>query len=237
MPAFDRLAAGVANGRFRVIRRSLLQAALSAPLALPLLAWPAAPVSAAAIDDALIPLQRDWEAITYQSLGSDRLRGFEALAAKAHQVSERYAGQAEPLVWEGIIVSSLAGEKGGLAGLGLVRRARTLFEAAIAIDGSALRGAAYNRLGELYLKAPGWPLGFGDKAKAHELLLKALAIDPTGIDANFCYGEYLMDVEQPQRAVRYLERALEAPARPGRHVADVGRREEIRALLEKARRR
>jgi len=35
--------------------------------------------------------------------------------------------------------------------------------------------------------------------------------------------------------VTYLERALQAPPRPGRQIADTGRREEIRTLLAKVR--
>jgi hypothetical protein len=53
------------------------------------------------------------------------------------------------------------------------------------------------------------------------------------VDPNFFYGEYLVETRQPEQAVAYLERALQAPARPGRHVADTGRREEVRALLAK----
>jgi len=33
--------------------------------------------------------------------------------------------------------------------------------------------------------------------------------------------------------VPYLERALQAPARPRRQIADAGRREEARALLDR----
>lgn len=36
-------------------------------------------------------------------------------------------------------------------------------------------------------------------------------------------------------AIPYLEKALKAPSRPGREVADEGRREEARALLKEAR--
>ncbi len=79
------------------------------------------------------------------------------------------------------------------------------------------------------------PLGFGDKAKAQELLRKALAVNPRGIDPNFFYGEYLVETGRPREAVAFLERALEAPARPGREIADAGRRDEARALLDRAR--
>ncbi|MGE4237182.1 tetratricopeptide repeat protein [Hydrogenophaga sp.] len=182
-------------------------------------------------------LQRDWEVIRYQTAASEREKRFEALASRAHAVSESFPGRSEPLVWEGIIVSSYAGEKGGLGALGLVKQAKALYEAAIQIDGNALDGSAYNSLGVLYYKVPGWPLGFGDKAKAAELLQKALAMNPQGIDPNFFYGEYLVETKQAEKAVAYLERAVQAPARPGRQVADTGRREEARALLEKIRSR
>ena len=181
-------------------------------------------------------LQRDWEVIRYQTPAAEREKRFEALAAKAHQVSESFPGRSEPLVWEGIVVSSLAGEKGGLGALGLVKQAKALYEQAIQIDGKALDGSAYNSLGVLYYKVPGWPLGFGDKAKARELLQKALAINPKGIDPNFFYGEFLVETDHADEAVTYLERALQAPPRPGRQIADTGRREEVRACWPSSRR-
>ena len=82
---------------------------------------------------------------------------------------------------------------------------------------------------------PGFPVGFGDHDKARKLLKKALEINPNGIDPNFFYGEYLLETGHAAEAVSYLERALAAPSRPGRQVADTGRREEARVLLEKAR--
>lgn len=212
-------------------RRAALVAALGA------LALLAPAVQAGPADDEVAQLQRDWEAIRYRAAPAERSQRFEALAAKAHKVSEGNPGRAEPLVWEGIIVSSLAGERGGLGALSLVKQAKSLYEAAIQIDGNVLDGSAYNSLGVLYYKVPGWPLGFGDKAKARDLLQKALALNPKGIDPNFFYGEYLVEAGQPQEAVSYLERALQAPPRPGRELADAGRREEARQLLEKARAR
>lgn len=191
--------------------------------------------AAGPVEDAVTDLQREWEVVRYQSAPTERTRRFEALASRAHQVSETFPQRSEPLVWEGIIVSSLAGEKGGLGALGLAKHARSLYEAAIRIDGNVLDGSAYNSLGVLYYKVPGWPVSFGDKAKAEELLRKALAINPQGIDPNFFYGEYLAETKRPAQAIEYLERALQAPPRPGRAVADAGRRAEARALLEKIR--
>ena len=148
-------------------------------------------------------------------------------------MTQAHPGSSEPLGWEGIIVSSGAGEKGGFGALGLVKQAKVLYERAIQIDGKALDGSAYNSLGVLYYKVPGWPLGFGDKDKAKELLQKALALNPQGIDPNFFYAEYLVEIKRSEQAAVYLERALQAPARPGRQIADTGRREEVRALLAK----
>jgi tetratricopeptide (TPR) repeat protein len=187
------------------------------------------------VEDSVAEVQRDWEVIRYQVPAAEREKKFEALATKAHQVSEAFPGRSEPMIWEGIVVSSLAGEKGGLGALGLVKQAKSLYEAAIQVDGAALDGSAYNSLGVLYYKVPGWPIGFGDKNKARELLQKALSINPRGVDPNFFYGEYLVETKRPEEAVPYLERALQAPARPGRQIADAGRREEARALLDRVR--
>lgn len=213
------------NSLANITRRALLAAGFV--LALPFAAH------AGPVEDAIAELQREWEVTRYQAPASEREKRFEALASKARKVSETHAQRAEPLVWEGIILSSLAGEKGGLGALSLVKNAKALYEQAIQIDGAVLDGSAYNSLGVLYYKVPGWPVGFGDKAKARALLQKALEINPKGIDPNFFYGEYLLETRKPDEAVAYLEKALQAPPRPGRQLADQGRREEAKALLEK----
>jgi tetratricopeptide (TPR) repeat protein len=195
----------------------------------------AATASAAPVDDAVAELQREWETIRYRTPAQQHAERFEALAERAHKVVEAYPDRAEPLVWNGIIVSTLAGAKGGLSALRLAKEARSIYEQALSIKPDALDGSAYGSLAVLYYKVPGWPLGFGDKAKARELLDKALAINPQGIDPNYFYGEYLVETGRPAEAVARLERALAAPPRPGREIADAGRREEAKALLDKVR--
>jgi tetratricopeptide (TPR) repeat protein len=194
------------------------------------LAWPLL-ASAGPVDDAVADVQRDWEVIRYQTPAAERVKKLEALSLKAHEVTLAHAGRSEPLVWEGIVLSSLAGEKGGLGALGLVKQAKGMYEQAIQIDGQVLDGSAYGSLGVLYYKVPGWPIGFGDKARADDMLRRALAISPQGVDANFFYGEFLVETKKEPEAVAYLERAMAAPPRPGRQVADAGRKEEARALL------
>ncbi len=209
------------------MRASLLALSLSLAVALPLT------LHAAPVDDAVSALQRDWESIRYQLPAKEREKRFETLSAKAHEASQAFAGRSEPLVWEGIVLSSWAAERGGLGALSLVKQAKALYEKAIEIDGKALDGSAYASLGVLYHKVPGWPIGFGDKARAEQLIKQALAINPDGIDPNFFYAELLADTGRAEQATPYLERALAAPARPGRAVADAGRREEIKALMAK----
>jgi Tfp pilus assembly protein PilF len=62
-------------------------------------------------------------------------------------------------------------------------------------------------------------------------LQKALAINPDGLDANFFFGDFLLDQGEPERARSYLQKVLEAPGRTGRDIADTGRREEARERL------
>lgn len=206
-----------------ILKATLLALSLTLPLA----------CGAAPVDDTVVQLQHEWETIRYQAPARERAQRFEALSARAHEASEANAGRSEPLVWEGIILSSWAAEKGGLGALSLVKQAKALYEKAIEIDGKALDGSAYASLGVLYHKVPGWPIGFGDKGKAEVLIKQALAINPDGIDPNFFYAELLSDTGRAEQALPYLQRALAAAPRAGRALADAGRREEIRALMAK----
>ena len=79
---------------------------------------------------------------------------------------------------------------------------------------------------------PGWPVGFGDDEKAEALLKKALSINPDGIDPNYFYGDYLARSKRFDEANAALEKALQAPPRPGRQLADEGRKQDINALLK-----
>lgn len=193
----------------------------------------ALPASAVGLEEDLLELQQRWARIQYETPEDDREKAFEALADDAADLVARFPGRAEPLIWEGIILSTYAGAKGGFGALGLVKKARRRLEAALDLDKLALQGSAYTSLGSLYHKVPGWPLGYGDDEKAEAYLRKALNINPAGIDPNFFFAEFLVDRGEPDRARVYLNKALEAPARPGRERADEGRREEARHLLEK----
>ena len=187
--------------------------------------------SADALEEALRPIQDEWAQIKYRLPEKQQASRYHSLAQQARKLAEAYPDRAEPLVWEGIALSSEAGAKGGLGALSLAKAARDKLELALLRDGHVLKGSAWTSLGTLYYKVPGWPIGFGDQARAEEMLNQAVAINPTGIDPNYFRGEYLYERERYGEALKSLETALKAPARSGRELADSGRRQEIQALL------
>lgn len=191
--------------------------------------------SSFAINEAAKELQAGWDKAKYQTEAKQREAAFKQLAEQAKTVEKMHPKDAEVLVWEAIILSSYAGEKGGLGALGLVKDAKSLLERAEQIDAKVLDGAVYTSLGSLYYQVPGWPVGFGDDERAGSYLRKALSIAPNDIDANYFYGDYLIEEGKYAEAVSVLENALNAPPRSQRDVADAGRKKEVQALLEKAR--
>lgn len=178
-------------------------------------------------------LQSRWADIKYQLPEAEREKAFATLAADAEKLRTANADKPAYLIWEGIIRSTYAGAKGGLGALEQVKQAKKLFEQSIRIAPEALAGSAYTSLGSLYYQVPGWPVGFGDDKKAGEMLLKGLSYNPDGIDSNYFYGDYLLQQKQYAPALAALEKALKAPARPGRESADAGRKQEIEAAIAK----
>ncbi|AUN95184.1 tetratricopeptide repeat protein [Pseudazoarcus pumilus] len=178
-------------------------------------------------------IQQAWAETRYELAPDARDKAFEALHARTEQALLESPDAPELLIWRGIVLASWAGARGGLGALGLVKQARASLEAALEKDPSALDGSAWTSLGSLYYQVPGWPIGFGDDQRAEEMLRKALAINPDGIDPNFFYGDFLIEQQRYDEARAALQRALAAPPRPGRERADAGRRDECRALLAK----
>jgi len=138
----------------------------------------------------------------------------------------------ELTVWLAINKSSLAGAKGGLGALSLVKEAKELLESVIDRAPQTLEGSAYTSLGSLYYQVPGWPIGFGNDKEAEKMLKKALEINPNGIDPNYFYADFLVQDGRKEEAKQYFNRALQASPRPNRPLADEGRRMEIQAKLK-----
>ena len=190
-----------------------------------------APAQADPVLDRTMALAGSWAHIKYAMPEASQADAMTRLKAQADATAAGTAGRAEPLIWDGIITSTLAGLKGGMGGLSLAKEAKSLLERAEKIDGNALDGSAHTSLGALYYQVPGWPIGFGSKDKARAELLAGLKANPRGIDSNYFWGDFLYNQGQYAEAAKALRTALAASPRPGREVADGGRRGEIQKLL------
>ena len=209
---------------------SLAFAVASMPIAFPAFA------QEASFTTELSDIQQSWDQANYQSANAaEKQRQLEALSVRSEALARKYPAHAEPLVWEGIVLSTYAGAKGGLGALSLAKKSRDCLLEATRIDPAVLRGSAYTSLGALYYKVPGWPIGFGDRDKAADFLHKALALNPDGMDPNYFIGELLYEQGEYSRSLQHLQKALAAPPRPDRPVADAGRRAEINTLVAKVR--
>lgn len=178
-------------------------------------------------------LQQRWDQAQFVLKGDKQVDVFKALLADSETLTEQQPNSADAWIWNGIIHSSYAGIKGGLGALSLVKQAKAAFQKALEIDPKAMNGSALTSLGSLYYQVPGWPLGFGNDKRAEEYLQRGLEVAPEDIDANYFYADFLAEQGRTQQAQTYAQRAVEAPPRPGREIADTGRREQARALLQR----
>jgi len=186
------------------------------------------------LDSDIAKLQHDWAKANYKTPENQQEAAFKTLAEQAAQLSANHANAPEALIWEAIILSGYAKAKGGIGALKHAEKARDLLLAVEKADPQALQGSAYTTLGSLHYKVPGWPIGFGNKKKARAYLEKALQVNPDGIDSNYFYADFLREQHEYDKALEYYQKALAAPARPGREDADAGRREEIEAGIKLA---
>jgi tetratricopeptide (TPR) repeat protein len=196
---------------------------------------PAQAASNLSFGDELLSLQREFDHANFADLKKgERKEAFAALVEHAADFSSRYPDQVEAVAWNGIVLSTYAGEVSALGAMKWAKAAREALTEAEAMSPTALAGGIYASLGALYSKVPGGFVGFGDKALAAEYFAKALAVDAGNIDNNFFYAEFLIDQEEYAKALTILQRALAAPTTDARPLFDQGRREEIRALITAA---
>jgi tetratricopeptide (TPR) repeat protein len=202
--------------------------------------WLAASMPAATAADAqfsqeLLSIQHEWAHANYQvSDKKERRAAFEALVKHSAAFAERFPTQVEAVAWDGIVLSTYAGEVGALSAMKYAKAAREQLMAAESLNAEALSGGIYASLGALYSKVPGGLMGFGDDELAEVYFKKALAVDSGNIDNNYFYGEFLLAQGRSAEALGVLRHALESPPVTTRPVFDAGRRSEIRTLIGQA---
>lgn len=180
------------------------------------------------LQNALSNLEYEWATAKYKlPTKSAKLNELSKLEEKADTIARDNPRSADAKIWQAIILATHANVTKSLSGLPKVEKAKELLEESLKINPRAMEGSAHMTLGSLYYQVPGWPISYGDDDKAEEHLKAALAINPNGLDTNYWYGAFLLDDKRPAEAVTYLQKALAAPVRPKRQIADEGRKHEV----------
>lgn len=194
-----------------------------------------APYAGAASTDLnaeLRAIQHEWATANFNTQGKkERRAAFEAVAEHAAAFAHDFPNAVEAIAWEGIVLSSYAGEVSAMSAMKYAKAALASLQRAESMAAEALAGGIYASLGALYSKVPGGFIGFGDDQIAEDYFVKALAVDAGNIDNNFFYGEYLAEHGRYEEALNLLQHALDSPTVIERPVFDAGRRSEIRTLI------
>ncbi|MDR5860742.1 hypothetical protein FZZ93_16815 [Halomonas eurihalina] len=184
-------------------------------------------------ENEVFSLRNRWENITTAMDEARRADALSSLAGEAGALAEANPDTSEVLVWQGIILASLAREVGGLDALGPAKEARRVLERAIELDSEGYQGSAYVTLGALYDRAPGWPVAFGNDDTAERMFQRALEIRPDGIDVHYYYAAFLADEGRDEQALKHARRAMEGQAREGRHASDEILRRKAKGMVER----
>ncbi len=184
----------------------------------------------------LLSIQQTWAEIKYHTPKAERRDAFASLLTKSEAFQHMYPDRADAILWSAVVLYTFAGEVRGIKALGMVKQSYHMLQRAAKINPLASDGFIHTALGQLYYKVPGWPVAFGNDAKAENYLRKGIELNPDGLDANYFMGDYLLRKKQYRQAAIHLRRAIQAPARTQRPTADAGRKADALKLLRLAER-
>lgn len=202
-----------------------------------LLLLSSAPCFAENLKDSLKNIESEWTSIYYKTPKSEQGAAYAQLLDKTTNLTRQYPNAAEPIYWQAVIKATYADHQDAFSALSAIQEARDLLIKALKIDPQTMGGSAYVTLGTLYYMVPKWPISFGDDDAAKQMLEAALKINPDSIDANYFYGEFLLQHNKPNDAAIYFKKASVTPARTEQLFADNQLKAEARIALENAQQR
>jgi predicted Zn-dependent protease len=177
--------------------------------------------STADLSNELATLQRQLDDANYDALSKEaKLAALKAIGIQADALAKKYPDRAEPLLWQARSLMGQAGANGGLSARGIMYDALDKLEAASKIPTNTAAVDTFTNLGAMYGNAPGFPLAFGNKKKAHANFKKALELDPNGLGVNIEYAKVLFKFDDYAGALKYATAAANAAPRTGRDKAD-----------------
>jgi len=165
-------------------------------------------------------IESGWATIYYNTPESKQSPAYHQLLDKVRALQEQHPNDTDLIFWQAVIKATNADHQDALTALNAIKDARALLTKAIQINPETMNGSAYVTLGTLYYMVPKWPIAFGDDRIAQELLEAALQINPTGIDSNYFYGDFLLSQDKVDEAIKYFKRAATSPARNEQLYAD-----------------
>jgi len=180
----------------------------------------ALPVFASELGNAIASLENAWATAYYQGTEAQQKQTYPLLLKQAEMLSARFPDAADPKIWQATIMVTNAGFESALTALSTLETAKALLETAIRQNPKALDGAAFLTLGTLYYMVPGWPVSFGDNQLAEQMLRASLAVNPDGIDANYYYGDFLLQQDRVREAEHYFLKASQTPVRRQQLLSD-----------------
>lgn len=190
------------------------------------------------INAAILQLALNWEHIKFEVIDKNTQETqMAALSDRAGSIVQQYPGRPEAAIWQAILISeqaSMASENGSpFKALGFAKHAREILEPIAKQYPTVLDAGAPTSLGVLYSRVPGFPIAFGDKAKAKSLLQEAVKYAPDGLDANYFYGDLLFTEHEYPAAEQVFKHAVALPPHPERPIWDKSRRLVMQEDLDK----